>query len=204
MDIEKRRDIEPYSPEIDRSRPDRTPERQPPSGDRLYKVFRKQNSRLEIVQNTGFHSGPMSRRRSYQLVMWSWLASFIDALILISISCVFLLAFSYIVRSGGAHFLHDVRIEKSLQRNFVAVFLLCSWVYMVTLRVLTGSSVGEWACDLRLGKPHERIKTQYPLRVILRESLVLITGLVILPLLSLISGRDIAGKLSGLQLFSLK
>ncbi len=147
-------------------------------------------------QQNGFHGGPSGRRKGYRLAAWSLLASVIDGLILISLSCIFVLAFTFVIK--GSH------LESSLLRLFAEVFFLCSWIYMVTLRVLLGSSVGEWACDLRLGQPHERLAKTYPLRIILRANLILLTGLVILPLFSLLLGRDIPGQMSGVQLLSLK
>lgn len=201
MDIERQREIPSLPQEID-SWPEPRPQRGPSGPAEIFKVFRKERPVLEIVQGTGFHGGPVSRRKTYQVTLWSWVASFIDALVLISVSCLFLLAFASFVRHADPGILHPPK--KSLEKEFLVVFLMCSWIYMVTLRVLIGSSVGEWACDLRLGQPHERLKSFYPFRVAFRESLILATGLITLPLLSLLSGRDVAGRISGLKIFSLK
>ncbi len=75
---------------------------------------------------------------------------------------------------------------------------------MISIRSLLGFTIGEWACDLRLGQPHERLRNNYVIKVMLRSSLILLTGVVTLPVLSLLLGRDLAGVLSGLRLFSLK
>jgi hypothetical protein len=75
---------------------------------------------------------------------------------------------------------------------------------MITTRFFIGSSIGEAACDIRLGKPQERMSHWYFLKVVFRATLVVATGIVVLPIVSLIFGRDIPGMLSGLKLFSLK
>lgn len=193
--------------EIEKPERDRAPEILPPEPATektdLDPLFRR-SIPVEIVDQTGFHSGPRARRKGHRLAAWSWLASFIDTLILISLSCVFLLVFSMIMKTGAGSIVRDLRSQQSLAENFLQVFILSSWIYMITLRAFLGSSIGEWACDLRIGKLQDRLQRRYILRVILRESVILATGLVTLPLLSLIWGRDLAGQISGVSLFSLK
>ncbi|WII71082.1 RDD family protein [Bdellovibrio sp. 22V] len=174
-----------------------------PAPSKLNEIFKDSKS-LQFDQNTGFHGGPSARRKGYRLALWSWLASFIDALILISASCVFILAFSLIVKTSVGALFGGLAKSQHQAWTFAEVFFVCGWVYMVAIRSFMGSTIGEWACDLRLGQPHERLKSGYLFRVALRSTLILLTGIVTLPILSLILGRDIAGILSGLRLFSLK
>jgi hypothetical protein len=205
MEIEKSRNIKKRSVQIEpfqvpvpldipRSRsPFKNPQQK--RRDRVQEIFRDRND-IEILQKTGFRGGSTSRRRGFQLVAWSWLAAFIDSLILISISCVFLLIFAQLAK--------QLHLNGSVINSFLFIYGLCLWVYMVSLRVFAGHTIGEWACDLRLGQPHERMRLRYPFCVIFRVGLVLCTGVLIFPCLALIFGRDIVGKISGVQLFSLK
>lgn len=181
---------------------EKTPEAPKPSTPRG--DFFKGRLGINFDQNTGFHGGPSARRKGYKLALWSWLAMFIDVLLLISASSLFLFSFSFIVKSSVGSLVGGVIHNDSLAEMFAMVFFACGWVYMVTIRYLMGSTIGEWACDLRLGQPHERLLGNYILKVALRSTLILCTGIVTLPLLSLILGRDIPGVLSGLRLFSLK
>lgn len=158
----------------------------------------------DISYDTGFHNGPRSRRSGYALIMWSWVAAFIDTLLMISLSCFFLASFSFLMKSSGAEVLHTIKANHSLITIFAGIFVVGTWIYMITLRILIGSSIGEWACGLRLGKPHERMTSNYPFKVIIRESLIVSTGIFLLPVLSLLFGTDLVGKISGLKLFSLK
>ncbi|CAE79903.1 hypothetical protein predicted by Glimmer/Critica [Bdellovibrio bacteriovorus HD100] len=174
-----------------------------PAPSRVNGLFKDRRD-LSFEQGTGFHGGPSARRKGYKLALWSWLASFIDALILIAVSCVFMLMFSMIVKTPVGALLNHLFHSQHQLTFFAEVFVMFAWVYMITVRSLMGSTIGEWACDLRLGQPHERLQISYIFRVTLRSSLILITGIVTLPLLSLLAGKDLAGALSGLRLFSLK
>lgn len=138
-----------------------------------------------------FNGGP-SRRPSYQVTLLSWMASFIDGLIVLGINCLFVIM---VAKIG------HIAIHKFL---FIRTFFLSSWIYMFFLRTFFGGSIGERACDLRLGLPSDRKRPQYFLKVLVRSTVVVLSGLVVLPLLSVIIGHDIQGKISGLKLYSLK
>lgn len=190
---------------IDRIKPDNTPipleipeEKKPsipvPYPESLKKIFRnRQNLEWEI--GTGFHSGPVGRRKGYRLTLWSLVASTIDALLLVGMSCVFLMVFVKIIKTP---------ISKGLLEDFALIYVIGSWLYMITTRFFIGSSIGEAACDIRLGKPQERMSSWYFAKVVVRATLIVATGVIVLPSLSLLLGRDIPGTLSGLKLFSLK
>ncbi len=81
--------------------------------------------------------------------------------------------------------------------------MVCFWMYLIVTRFFMGASVGEWACNLRLGQPNQRIKTTYLLKVIFRTSLIMVTGVFIIPVLSLILKKDMAGEMSGIKVYSL-
>ncbi|WP_413944793.1 hypothetical protein [Bdellovibrio sp. HCB-162] len=182
-------------PAIRRRRPE-------PAPSKINNLF-KDRKGLQF-ESTGFHSGPSARRKGYKLALWSWLASFIDALILVSASCVFLLAFSMIVKTSFGALLGGFKHSQHQLIFFAEVFFVCGWLYMIAIRSFMGSTIGEWACDLRLGQPHERLQSGYILKVALRSTLILLTGVITLPILSLALGRDLPGIFSGLRLFSLK
>ncbi|MGZ3782393.1 MAG: RDD family protein [Pseudobdellovibrionaceae bacterium] len=184
-------------------RPEIGPLPKPSSNFPFHDLF-KNNKILNFTDSTGFHGGPSARRKGSRLVLWSWLASFIDGLILISMSSIFIMTFSLIVRSTFGKLTSDLFENQHKIVLFLEVFFICGWVYMISIRSLMGSTIGEWSCNLRLGQPHERLQSNYIFRVALRSTLILFTGIVTLPILSLILGRDIAGMLSGLRLFSLK
>jgi hypothetical protein len=159
----------------------------------LGRIFRNhENLTWEI--KTGFHSGPTGRGKGYKLALWSLTASVIDLFMLLGMSCVFLLVFLKIIK---------MPITESLLHDFAIVFVLGSWMYMVTTRFFLGSSLGEAACDLRLGRPQDRMSPWYFVKVMARATIIIATGILPLPLLSLVFGKDLAGSLSGIKLISL-
>jgi hypothetical protein len=160
----------------------------------LKRIFRNRQN-LEWELGTGFHSGPVGRRKGYRLAIGSLMASMIDALLLVAMSCVFLMVFIKITK---------VPLTKDLLRDFAMIYVMGAWLYMITTRFFIGSSIGEAACDIRLGKPQERMSNWYFMKVVWRATLITLTGVVVLPGLSLVFGRDIPGMISGLNLFSLK
>lgn len=203
----QRVDLPVSSPASERSEPAPIPKPAPrktpaqPVGDSLDRLFLYRRGELNWDQMTSFRGG--ARRQGHQLILWSFMAVLIDCLILLSMSCFFLISFALIVKSPFGE-VFRVLMRMDPVTLFGGIFLLSSWLYLISLRIFFGFSIGEWACDLRLGQPTERARGSYPWKVLLRSSLIVGTGLVLLPLLSLLSGRDLAGRLSGIRLISLK
>lgn len=164
----------------------------------------EKHSEFGFDQNTGFHGGPSARRKGYKLALWSCLASLIDGLILISLSSFFMMAFALVVKTPlGAFFQETLQSQHRLWL-FAQIFAGAGWMYLIAVRAFMGATVGEWACELRLGQPQERLRASYIWRVLWRSTLIVATGVLTLPMVSLLIGRDVAGVLSGLRLFSLK
>jgi hypothetical protein len=194
IDIERIPKSEP-EPSLPPSRvpvPGRSP--LPAYPESLRRIFRNRNN-LNWETQSGFHGGRHGQRRSYKLAMWSLAASVIDGLLLVAMNLVFMMVFLKIVRTP---------ITANVAFDFALIFVCGTWMYMITTRFFIGCSIGEAACDLRLGKPQERLSRLYFLKVLVRASLVTATGLLLFPVLSLVTGKDLAGKISGVQLFSLK
>lgn len=82
----------------------------------------------------------------------------------------------------------------------IALFAGVTFIYMVINRVFLGFTPGEWAYDIRLGKPSEQNSGLYAVQVLFRQVLVTITGLITLPLIGAILGKDLSGKITGLPL----
>lgn len=178
-------------------------ERTPATPERVLEIFRKKVPE-DFEQNTGFQGGPSAKRKGYRLALWSMLASIIDGLILISASSIFLMAFVMIVKTPVGFMVQNIFHSQHRMILFAEIFAAAAWVYLIGVRGLMGSTIGEWACELRLGQPQERLKPGYIFRVAWRSMIIVLSGVIVLPICSIILGRDLAGILSGLRLFSLK
>lgn len=157
---------------------------------------------LDFVENTGFKGGP-SRRTGYRLALWSFYASCVDALVSVSLTLMFVALASYFGKKVFAYIVFP-KDYATLLPLLAQISVGIYWVYSIVVRVFNGCTLGEGSCDLRLGQPSQRLQANYALKVALRSSLNLFSGIVVLPFLSLLFKTDIAGKLSGLKLISLK
>jgi hypothetical protein len=155
-----------------------------------------------VEDNVDFRSGS-KKRSGFKLVLWSWMSTLIDSLILISISCFCMILFSILMKTSARDVFKFISIEPNITKMFFISFLFSFWAYLVVMRIFMGASLGEWSCQLRVGQPAQRLKRSYTLRVIGRTTLILLTGVVVLPLLSLIFESDIAGEITGVKIYSL-
>lgn len=163
-------------------------------------LYRRNNYFIE--DSVGFRSGSQ-KRTGFKLTLISWMSAFIDGLVLISVSCFAMIVFSVLMKSPARDLLRFIFVEPNIIKMFFGAFIFSFWVYLVMMRIFMGASLGEWSCQLRLGQPVQRMKISYIYRVIGRTTLILLTGVVFLPLLSLIFKKDLVGKLTGLKIYSL-
>lgn len=150
----------------------------------------------------GFHGGSQ-KRAGVKLALWTWLSASVDALIIVSMSCFFVVAFSLLMKTSAAQIIKTILQDVSAIKLLGVSFLMSFWMYLIFMRVFNGATMGEWACQLRLGQPSQRTATNYVTKVLVRTTVIMLTGIIFLPLLSLIVKRDLAGELSGLKMYSL-
>lgn len=150
-----------------------------------------------------FSRGSRFGGRSYQMIAWSVVAATIDFLVVISLSLLFLASFALISKAGLLVILQSFEFSVGTKGllHFLGYFALGFFLlYLIMMRIFLGYTIGEWACDLRLGSLQQRLNSNYSLRVLARTGLLLMTGVLTLPILSIITGRDICGGLVGLRL----
>lgn len=150
-----------------------------------------------------FHGG-RRKRSGLRLALWTWVSAGIDGLVLFSMSCFFMIFFSVLMKTSFKSFLNLVFAHRTGFETFAMLFVVVSWSYLIFSRVFMGASIGERTCYLRLGQPIERFQVSYILKVIVRSTVVVLTGIFVLPILSVLFRRDLAGDLSGIKIYSLK
>lgn len=157
---------------------------------------------IEFTTANGFHRGPVSRRGGYAIAAWSALAASIDALVIFSLCC-FIFAGGVFALGVKLHtVVHELAPVIAEALSFFV--LMVSAFYLIFLRSFLSFTLGEWACGLRLGSPKQRLMSSYILKVAARTFLIYATGVILIPALSLITGRDIPGLWLKLPLVSLK
>ena len=87
-----------------------------------------------------------------------------------------------------------------LYAGTLALFGLVSFIYLVVHRIFLGATPGEWAYDQRIGYPDQLGTAGYAIAVIARAAIVVLSGIILLPLVSIFMKRDLVGDLSHTQI----
>lgn len=190
-----------YEPGHEISIPETIPENESPSSpweNRISKLNPVKSLSFDESSSNQFHRGSRSNK-SHKRIAWSWIAAVVDSLIMVSLACFGLICFRFTTGISLNEFLFLVEMNSS---EFLWVGMGIIFFYMVIQRIFLGFSIGEWACDLRLGEITQRLSRTYGLKVMFRQTLIMATGFLILPILSLISGYDWAGRISRLPIIN--
>ncbi len=131
----------------------------------------------------------------------SFESTFLDAIIVMAISMVFLIALLVVTKVDLGQVMSNLDKDIMTQISFAVLFVAVMQMYVIVSRSFFGRTIGEWTFDLQLGRDEEQRLEVYPLRVAFRCVLNVLTGLIVLPLLSAVMGRDLAGRISGVQLY---
>lgn len=139
--------------------------------------------------------------REWKPVPFSITAAFLDAVIVMSLSLIFLVGLISATNVDVLSVMLSARTDIPAQLSLVVLYLAMSQMYLIVSRSFAGSSIGEWTFDIQVGQTEQIPRATYPLKVLLRSFFTLITGILVLPLLSVIFRKDLAGFLSGARLY---
>ncbi len=128
-------------------------------------------------------------------------AGFLDAMIVTGVGTILLVAIILITHINLWGLLSNAQTDRPTQLHIALLFISVMQLYLLTARSFFGASLGEWAFDLQLGTREDQQTTIYPLLVAWRTLIITLTGIVILPAISLLLGRDLASQVTGLQLY---
>ena len=128
-------------------------------------------------------------------------AAALDAMVVTGFSAIFLVSILAITKADIVGLLANVRTDGATQAHLALLFAVVLNLYLMTARSFFGATLGEWAFDIQLGDGSSQRQVLYPLRALARSLAITLTGFVIVPLGSLIAGKDLAKAFSGLQLY---
>lgn len=182
--------------EIERQRPEKSDISHP---EILKNIFREPRIRVgDFIAGTSSHRGPNRKMPAFALVIFSWVASGIDIGICLGLSLIAIAVSAKFMHSGFREILSF--FHGSLFRLTLMFFIGSVGVYKLLLRSFMGYTLGEWACGLRMGDQNTFDQRNYILKVFVRFVVVFGTGVILMPILSLVIGKDLAGQISGLKL----
>ncbi len=161
----------------------------------------------DSIISAAFHRGP-DRRHGYRLTGWLLASVVTDILIIVASTCLFLLGAYLLFRLSNDvelnQFIKSFLNQKAMKQTALYLYGYISFIYFIFFRVFLGATIGEWSCGIRIGQPSERMKPNYAFKVISRVLLITCTGIFVLPLLSLLFRKDLAGRLTKASLYTLK
>ncbi|HRO66264.1 MAG TPA: RDD family protein [Pseudobdellovibrionaceae bacterium] len=125
----------------------------------------------------------------------------LDAMLITAASLLCMIIMLIVTRVDLITNLSNPDTEGFIYLSTFSLFAAVSFIYMVIHRVFLGFTPGEWAYDLRVGHPNDQGKALFSLQVVARQLVITATGLLPLPLIGWIVGKDLVGKITGATLY---
>lgn len=141
---------------------------------------------------------------STQPLPWMVTAFFIDAMLVVALSVSALLATLVMTDADLTLMIDKNLLNQDLWISFLGIGITMIFSYMSLSRLMMGASIGEMVFEVQLGTTEQRQDITYNFRVLMRSFLALISGLLVIPLFSLIMRQDYLGDLCGLRLYKVK
>jgi hypothetical protein len=134
-------------------------------------------------------------------VPFSLASTILDGIIVLAFSLIFMMSLVFVTGVDLVAVISSASREIAAQLSLGVLYLAVWQMYVVVARSFFGATLGEWTFDMQLGDKTQMAETLYPAKVLLRSFAIMLTGFILLPVLSLLSRRDLASKVSGLQLY---
>jgi hypothetical protein len=138
--------------------------------------------------------------RSNNTVAVSFAAIVFDTIVVLGLTCLFAVAVLLVTNVDFIGIITMARTDWMTALSLALLFISAMELYFIIFRSFMGSTLGEWAFDIELGTPEQQAAYTYPLKVIARSFIVMVTGLITLPILSFIFNKDITGAITGVSL----
>lgn len=167
--------------------------------DEILKTLQK-NRRLDF-ESSKQKISQATHKTEYKKTTWSFSAALLDGMLVLasSLLCMIILLVATKVDLIGN--LSNPDAQGMIYLSTVSLFAGVAFIYLTLNRIYLGYTPGEWAFDQRIGTPEELNKASYSLKVVGRSLLVVVTGFIVFPILSALFNRDIAGSITGAQLY---
>lgn len=128
-------------------------------------------------------------------------SALLDLIIVSGLSLVFMVALLMVTKVDLNIVFKNLNTDMMTQISLGVLFLAVMQMYVVISRSFFGRTLGEWTFDLQIGEDEQQEMEIYPIKIAARSALITVTGLILLPVISSIIGRDIAGQITGVKLY---
>lgn len=129
------------------------------------------------------------------------LSLFLDTTVIAGLSILFMLGLVVATSMDIVPVLNNISQDIGAQVAVALLIYSVSQLYLILSRSLFGQTLGEWSMDAQLGLPKEQETLSYVFKLISRTLLLTLTGFVVLPLISMMMGKDLTGRATGLKLY---
>lgn len=168
--------------------------------DEILKTLQK-NRALDMAATNTRQKITASTKEEFKPTTWNFSSSLLDAMLVIASSLLCMIILLVISKVDLVANLTHPDENGMIYIATAALFAGVAFIYLTVNRVFLGYTPGEWAFDQRIGRPEQMAKASYSFKVIYRSLLVICTGFILFPLLSLVFGKDFAGAISGVSLY---
>lgn len=138
----------------------------------------------------------------YKETAASFASAFIDGLVVLALASLFVVALVAITGVDIVTMLTHNELSTRTMTEIGFLYIGVTLFYFMLSRGMFGSTLGDWAFDVQLGSEKERHHIMYPFQVIFRTLVIIATGVITIPVVSLAFGKDIAYHFSGLKLYT--
>lgn len=139
-------------------------------------------------------------KEEYKATTWNFSSALLDSMLVIAASLLCMIILLVITKVDLIGNLTHPDEAGMIYISTVAMFATVAFIYMTVNRIFMGATPGEWAFDQRIGTPKELNTAGYALKVVARSALVIVTGFILFPILSVLMNKDYAGKITGAKL----
>ncbi|HEY8272818.1 MAG TPA: metalloendopeptidase [Pseudobdellovibrionaceae bacterium] len=166
--------------------------------DEILKTLQK-NRHLDFEKKATVKTtaAPAPKVDEYKPDVWNFSSALLDGMLVIAASLLCMIIVLIVTKADLIANLSTPDEGGMIYLSTFALVATVSFIYLLVNRIFVGSTPGEWAFEQRIGQPQEMNSATYSLRILARSALVIATGFVVLPILSLILKKDIAGEITG-------
>lgn len=132
----------------------------------------------------------------------SALSLFLDLTVISGLSILFTLGLVVATNIDIVPVLNNVASDGGTQIGIALLVYSVAQLYLILARSFFGQTLGEWSMDTQLGLPKEQQQISYIFKLISRTLVLTLTGFIILPLISMIIGKDLTGRAASLKLYA--
>ena len=126
----------------------------------------------------------------------------LDTLVAVALGCVLLALALSITNVNLLALLENSQTDRATISALALLFITGGLLYVLAARSFVGATLGEWSYEIRVGSQAMLSRWFYPVLVMWRGLLVAATGFILMPIVSLIAGRDVLKYVTGLGLVS--